>query len=87
MIQVLPHFAYSLFNPSIGDYIIGSYGENAHLLAEDLISVEECIDGCDFSDYVHSNDDDGTDWEDFRDCRELERRFEDEQIRAIFRRA
>lgn len=53
---------------------------------EDLISVAECMDGCDFSDYVRSRDDDGSDWEDVRESREFEKHFEDEQIRAIFRR-
>ena len=53
---------------------------------EDIVSVDDCINGCDFSDYIRSSEDDGSDWEDRRDELQYARDIEDQHIRALFRR-
>lgn len=52
---------------------------------EDMVSVDDCINGCDFSDYVKKSED-GSDWEDWREKHEYEREVENRYISAIFRR-
>lgn len=53
---------------------------------EDMVTVDDCINGCDFSDYARSSEDDGSDWEDRRDELKYARDIEDQCIRALFRR-
>ena len=52
---------------------------------EDMVSVDDCINRCDFSDYVKKSED-GSDWEDWREKREYDREIENQYIRAIFQR-
>ena len=52
---------------------------------EEIVSVDDCINRCDFSDYVKKSDD-GSDWEDWRENQECDREIENQYIRAIFRR-
>lgn len=53
---------------------------------EEIVSVDDCIDGCDFSGYVIDPDDDGSDWEDTRIALQHAKEIEDKYIRGIFRR-
>ena len=52
---------------------------------EDMVSADDFINRCDFSDYVKKAED-GSDWEDWREKQEYARDIENQYIRAIFRR-